>query len=119
MIHDQNHLGQPIGFALPNWVPPPYPPYESLAGRYCQVEPLDPARHAADLYAANALDTDQRMWTYLAYGPFVTFEDYRAWAETVSRERDPLFYAIVDIQRGQAVGIASYLRIAPAQGAIE
>jgi RimJ/RimL family protein N-acetyltransferase len=115
----QNSLGQPIGFPLPDWTPPPPPPREPIAGRFCRVEPLDAARHAGDLFAANALDAENRMWTYLAYGPFATAAEYYEWAAARQQSADPLFHAIVDQASGQAVGVASYLRIEPAAGSIE
>src|SRR6478609_6552411 len=49
-----NDLGQPIGFPLPGWSPPPAPPREPMQGRYCRLEPLDPDRHAAALFEADA-----------------------------------------------------------------
>jgi len=60
-----NALGQPVGFAVEGWTPPPRPPRDPMIGRACRVEPLDPARHAAQLHAANLLDSDGRNWTYL------------------------------------------------------
>src|ERR1043165_9232034 len=95
MAHDMNLLGQPVGLAVPDWKAPPLPAREPLDGRYCRLEPLDVASHADSLYAANALDTDGKLWTYLPTGPFETLESYRAWVETASRSDDPLFYAIV------------------------
>ena len=38
-----NHLGQQIGFPLPEWTARPRPPRTVMAGRYCAVEPVDPA----------------------------------------------------------------------------
>lgn len=114
-----NALGQPIGFAVEGWTPPPRPPREPLLGRYCRVEPVDIARHAADLYASNRAATDPRDWTYLAYGPFESLEDYRAWMQRVCLGDDPLFHAIIDSATDEAVGVASYLRIEPASGSIE
>lgn len=114
-----NELGQPIGFPIPNWVPPPVPTREPMDGRFCRLVPLDPAAHAADLHAEYAADPDGRTWTYLPYGPFPTAADYRAWVESVSAGRDPLFFAILDQSSGKPVGVASYLRIAPAAGSIE
>jgi RimJ/RimL family protein N-acetyltransferase len=114
-----NALGQPIGFAVEGWTPPPRPPREPMQGRYCRVEPVDIARHAADLYASNRAATDPRDWTYLAYGPFESLEDYRAWMQRVCLSDDPLFHAIIDNATGKAVGVASYLRIEPASGSIE
>lgn len=118
-MNERNHLGQPIGFAIPNWTPPPVPPPTSLVGRFCRVEPLAVDRHAADLYAANRVDHAGRMWTYLAYGPFPSLDDYVAWMTRVCQGNDPRFYAIVETATGKAVGVASYLRIDPANGSIE
>ena len=113
-----NPLNQPIGFPLPGWTPRPVPPREPLVGSYCRLEPLAD-RHAADLFAANSDDREQRMWTYLPYGPFDSFEQYQAWIATASQSSDPLFFAIIDPKTEQAMGVASYLRIDPAVGSIE
>lgn len=110
---------QPIGFPLPDWTPRPCPPRTPMSGRFVRVEPLDAARHAADLFAANSADTSGRMWTYMGYGPFASLADYRTWAEASAQSEDPLFHAIVDLATGRAVGVASYLRIEPAVGVIE
>ncbi len=118
MTHRFNEFGQPIGQPVGGWVAPPFPPREMLRGRLAIVEPLDPARHAESLHAANVLN-DGSMWTYLPYGPFATLNDYRAWAEKAAAQRDPIFYAICDAATGEAIGIASYLRIEPTQGCIE
>ena len=114
-----NPLGQPIGFAVPDWSPRPRPPRTVMAGRTCRVEPLDPGRHAANLHAANQADHEGRIWTYMPYGPFETLEAYRAWAEGACAGDDPVFHAIVDAASGKAVGVASYLRIEPTVGVIE
>ena len=59
------------------------------------------------------------MWTYMAYGPFASFAEYRAWMEQACRGEDPLFHAIRDKRTGRAGGVASYLRIDPPFGVIE
>lgn len=115
----RNDLGQPIGFPLPGWSPPPAPPREPMQGRYCRLEPLDPDRHAEAMFAADAADADGRSWTYLAYGPFRTLSDYRGWMRATCLGNDPLFFAILDRDGGKASGVASYLRITPAAGSIE
>src|SRR5205085_4835743 len=71
-----NHLGQPIGFPVEGWAARESPPRTPMTGRFCRVEPLDPGRHAAELYAANSEDRDGRMWTYLPWGPYDRFDDY-------------------------------------------
>jgi RimJ/RimL family protein N-acetyltransferase len=119
MTARMNALGQPIGAAVQGWSPPPRPPREPMQGRYCRVELLDITRHAADLHAANCAASDPRDWTYLAYGPFESLEDYCAWIQRVCLSDDPLFHAIIDSTTDKAVGVASYLRIEPASGSIE
>jgi RimJ/RimL family protein N-acetyltransferase len=115
----KNELGQPIGAALPNWSPRPLPPRAPIEGRYSRVEPLEPARHAADLFAANSDDLEGCNWTYLPYGPFASFGLYREFLEAAARRNDPLVHAIVDGASGRAVGVASLMRIDPAAGVIE
>jgi len=114
-----NHLGQPIGFPMPDWQPCPPPPRTPMDGRVCRVEPIDPERHAADLHAANMQDTEGRNWTYLGVGPFDTPAEYRAWMEQDCLGDDPLFHAIVDKGTGKATGVATYLRIEPKVGVVE
>ena len=114
-----NELGQAIGQPVPNWTPRPLPPRTPMTGRFCTIEVLDPERHAVELYDANAEDKEGRIWTYLGYGPFAHFADYRAWAEGAAKTTDPLFHAITDLATGKACGVASYLRIEPAFGVIE
>lgn len=112
-----NELGQPIGFAVPDWQPPPFPPHVELKGRHCRIEPLLAARHARDLWEAQAEDTTGATWTYLFNGPFADFPAFETWMRGLEPSRDPQFYAIV--VDGRAVGMASYLRIDPKHGVIE
>jgi RimJ/RimL family protein N-acetyltransferase len=119
MAEHVNHLGQPIGFPLPHWAARLQPPRTAMAGRYCIVEPVDPARHAADLYAAYRLDEDARNWTYLPYGPFSSFEDYRDWLVRDSAGDDPLRHVVIQRRSGRAAGVASLMRIDPTAGVIE
>src|SRR5947199_1181895 len=114
-----NDLGQPIGFPLPGWVPPPAPPREPMEDRLCRLEPLDPDSHAEGLFTALAADSEGRNWTYLSYGPFPTLASYCEWMNATCRGDDPLFFAICQASDGRPVGVASYLRIAPASGSIE
>ena len=119
MSERRNALGQPIGFAVPDWTARPRPPRTNLEGRYALVEPINPDRHAADLFLANGEDTDGPMWTYMPYGPFASLAEYRAWMEASCLGEDPMFHALCDRRSGRAAGVASYLRIEPAVGVIE
>ena len=119
MAHLLNELGQPIGLPLADWTPPPAPPRVALEGRLCRVLPLDVARDASTLYAAHAAAPDQRLWTYLPYGPFDDLAAYRNWLESACLGADPLFFTIARREDDRALGLASYLRIQPSIGVIE
>jgi RimJ/RimL family protein N-acetyltransferase len=114
-----NNHGQPIGRQLPTWTARPTPPISSITGRFCRIEKLLPHKHAADLFAANQLDKDGRNWTYLGIGPFETIETYHAWLSSVASGQDPFFHAIIDQATNKAIGVASLMRIDPANGVIE
>lgn len=119
MTDNLNALGQPIGFPMPGWTARPRPPRAAMIGRTCRVEPLDPARHAADLFAANGDDVEGRNWTYLAVDAFADLPSYRDWLDKMAAGDDPLFHAIVDSGSGKPVGVATFMRIDPAMGVIE
>jgi RimJ/RimL family protein N-acetyltransferase len=114
-----NGLGQPIGFPLPDWAPPPVPPRKPMQGRYCRLEPLDLDRHAEALFEADSANVAGQSWTYLAYGPFSDFPSYRAWMSANCLSADPLFFAVIDLADDRPAGLVSYLRITPSAGSIE
>lgn len=115
--NDSNPLGQPIGFPVPNWQARPIPQGTPLTGQYCSLVHLD-MQHAADLFTAYVADQENRIWTYLPYGPFADLASFSTWLSKQAVSTDPLFYSVLD-KTGKAVGIASYLRIDPANGVIE
>lgn len=118
MANRTNELGQPIGAALPGWVPARFPGADELVGTYCDVVPVTNG-HAPGLHAAFGADTAHRMWTYMSFGPFQTVAALEEWIEATAQRDDQVCYAIADKASGQATGVASYLRIQPAHGVIE
>ncbi|MFE0104847.1 GNAT family N-acetyltransferase [Streptomyces sp. NPDC059009] len=114
-----NAYAQPVGEPLPGWTPRPAPDRVDLEGAYCRLEPLDAARHADELHAAYATESDGRNWTYLPAGPFESADDYRRWAEGAARSTDPLHYTVIDRATGRAVGTMALMRHDPANGVVE
>ena len=103
--------------------PPPYPARarprrEPVRGPRVDLEPLDPARHGADLWAA-AQAGDPGLWDYLPYGPFADEPAFRTHLDNQQASEDPLFFALVERAAGTAAGVASYMRIEPQHGCIE
>lgn len=117
MTGDINDSGQPIGWPLDVVLPRPLPATSAMLGRFCSVVPIDPQQHAQGLFDAFAADRTGRDWTYLPYGPFARLAEFRAWIDKACCGADPLFHTI--IAGGQALGLASLLRIDAANGVIE
>jgi RimJ/RimL family protein N-acetyltransferase len=114
-----SELGDPIGEPIPEgWSAPMCPIRAVMTGRLVRLEPLVVA-HAEALHDANMHGPEGRNWTYLPYGPFDHVDAYRDWVGSVTRDGDPMFYAIIRQEDDRAVGVASYLRIAPTAGSIE
>ena len=119
MAQRENEFGQPIGEELPGWAGADRSPRTAMDGRICRLEPLDTGRHLPNLFEAYAEDPEGKLWTYIPYGPFQSINEFRDWMELASALDDPLFFAIVDLATGMAVGTAAYLRIKPSVGVIE
>ena len=84
------------------------------------VRPVDPDRDAAPLYAqSHPDDGDRSIWTYLPTGPYDSVEQYQEALGWAAASDDPLFFTIAPLPDEEPRGIASYLRIAPADGTIE
>ncbi|MGR3290901.1 MAG: GNAT family N-acetyltransferase [Paracoccaceae bacterium] len=106
-----------IGIVVKNWVEPERPGKIELEGRYVRLVPLALQDHAEPIFRANS--ADDRIWDYLAYGPFGNFESYQTWVASVEDRHDPVYLAIFDKELGDWAGVASYLRIDAAMGSIE
>jgi RimJ/RimL family protein N-acetyltransferase len=100
-----------------NWKPARRPERAPLEGETVRLEPVDPGRHAGDLFAAS--EGAPALWDYLAYGPFENQHVFTEWLKERASSRDPLFYAVVDRDSGTARGMASLMRIKPEHGVIE
>jgi RimJ/RimL family protein N-acetyltransferase len=96
-----------------DWAPVQAPAPRELAGRYVTLRPVQ-ATDAEALYEASR---DPAIWTYLPYGPYASIDEFRARVAEMMTAGDTLYLVIcVD---GVPQGIASYLRIKPANGSIE
>jgi RimJ/RimL family protein N-acetyltransferase len=103
---------------LNRWQACPRPSRIVLEGRYCRLEPLDPAKHGDDLYAASMAPGAEERFRYLFDVP----QDraaYAEWLERSARSEEPLFFAVVDSTSGRAEGRQTLMRITPEHGVIE
>ena len=89
----------------------------ALEGELVRLEPVDVARHAGQLFAAQS--SAPELWAYLPYGPFESETAFRVWLAERAASSDPLFYAIIERMSGRALGMASFLRVEQGHGVIE
>ncbi|SPF81175.1 GNAT family N-acetyltransferase [Pseudoprimorskyibacter insulae] len=108
---------RPLGPLVPNWTPPPRPEPMVLKGRYCHLEPLRADAHAAMLF--NAFNGHDWLWDYMPQGPFHSAAQYHRWVKETEAQSNDLFFAIREHAGKPALGVASLMRIFPADGTIE
>jgi RimJ/RimL family protein N-acetyltransferase len=100
-----------------DWKPARRPERAPLAGETVRLEPVDPERHAVDLFTSSK--DAPALWNFLAYGPFPNQQVFTEWLKERAASNDPLFYTVVDRDSGAARGMASLMRIKPEHGVIE
>jgi RimJ/RimL family protein N-acetyltransferase len=88
-----------------------------IDGSTVRLEPVDPGRHAEQLFGA-AAGADS-IWDYLAYGPFESQAVFTRWLSERAASKDPVFYAVVDRAAAAAGGMTSFMRIEPEHRVIE
>lgn len=104
---------------LHDWAGARPPERTMLQGRYARLEPLDPARHGADLLAiAEAPDAPDR-FRYLFDRVPADAQASLAWVERAATTDDPLFFAVIDLASGRCGGRQALMRIDRAHGVIE
>jgi RimJ/RimL family protein N-acetyltransferase len=91
-----------------------------LSGRYVDLEKVAADAHGAALFESFvAADREGRVWTYLGYGPFASYVDFRSWLTTREQSVDPLFYSFIPRRTGKASGMGSFMRMDPTNRVIE
>ena len=101
-----------------DYTPAPYPKALSLSGRHVDLQPLT-RDHAESLQGFFDESEDDAIWDYLPYGPFPSAQNYGDWIDDNTAAGDPHFFVVIDKTSGDAIGVASYLRINPKEGSIE
>ena len=115
-------LRRPLSTAPVEPLPPGrWPARAPLESPRVRLEPVDPEVHAEALYAdAHGTEAHERLWDYMAYGPFPTLDVFRAYLRECASQADPIFYALADREAGDRLfGVASYMRVQPKDGSIE
>lgn len=128
MEHVNEH-GQPIGEPAFGWIPPPVPdPALRLTGDEVRLVPLA-RQHVPGLFEATCGPGSALAWTYMSAGPFDDEAGLTAYLEPMWAAPDWLPLAILSTDEnsqneeqeaeGRVLGMAAFLRIAPAVGSLE
>ncbi|WP_082767215.1 GNAT family N-acetyltransferase [Bosea sp. PAMC 26642] len=102
---------------LLDWKAPPFPPAKVLEGRYCRLEPVDPARHLDDIWAVN--QGHDEIWEWMPAEPPQSKEAYRDLLEIMAAKAGIVPFAILDKADGKAKGHLWLMEIRPEQGVFE
>ena len=104
---------------LSGWQGVALPERINFEGRYARLEPLDAAKHGAELFAsAQAPGADDR-FRYLFEETPANFADFAPWLDRASASADPMFFAVIDRATGRAEGRQALMRIDRVHGVIE
>lgn len=114
-----NQFHQPVGMTLSDWKGAPFPQAQQITGRYCKLERINAERHAKELYEAYSEASDCRDWTYLAVGPFETFDTFLDYVKKMEEQTDPMHFAVIDLTSMKPVGTFALMRIDTSNGVIE
>jgi RimJ/RimL family protein N-acetyltransferase len=104
---------------LHHWTARKRPERSTLQGRHVRLEPLSAVVHGDALYAAATDKAADQRFRWLFETRPATRAAFDLWLEQSEASADPLFFAVVDQQNGEAVGRQTLMRIDPGHGVIE
>ena len=104
---------------LANWSGVPRPERITLEGHYVRIEPLDPARHGAELFASAQAPGAEDRFRYLFEDAPADYAAFTPWLEKAAASTDPLFFTVIDKRTGRAEGRQALMRIDSTHGVIE
>jgi len=108
--------GHAISVAPPVLIPARAP----IIGRHLRLDPLDPAQHAAQLYAASHGSAEAlRIFDFLPYGPFPDEAGFAAWLRGQSATFERVWHVFRPNATGTADGMATFMDMHPLDGVIE
>ena len=109
----------PLGAQL-DWTPVELPARAPLRGSHVMLRPVDASTDAEPLHAASHPPSgDRSIWTYLPDGPYQRPADLSRMLAWAGGSPDAIYFTVVRLPDEWPLGLASYLRITPAQGVIE
>jgi RimJ/RimL family protein N-acetyltransferase len=110
----------PLGERVENAAPAQPPGRKLYEGRFVNLSPVDPANDVAELYRnSHGSEEKNRLWTYMAYGPFADAADMQRWLRGCEASTDPLFLTVTAKDSNRRVGVVSFLNMVPRMRCLE
>ncbi|CAI0892149.1 Acetyltransferase (GNAT) family [Serratia quinivorans] len=114
-----NQFGQPVGEPLADWQAVKRPGGETLDGRFCRLERLEPQRDHAALFSAFQQAPDGRDWTYLSIERPESLAAMLQHLNTLQANPTLVNLTVFDRASQSPVGTVAYMRIDEANGVAE
>ncbi len=110
----------PIGAIVENTKPAPIPAPMTYAGKFATLHPVDPQNDVDELFLnSHGSDEKERLWTYMAYGPFAKKEEMLDWLKGCEASTNMSFFTVISKALNQRVGMISILNITPQMKTLE
>ncbi len=114
----RNGLGQPIGDPVPDWSGARAPSRHPLPGDRVRLEPVADA-HAPALYASLCGPDRAALWTYRQLPMPADLAGMTELVAAAAADPATVTFAIVPTEEGEPRGLATLMRVDPAQGSLE
>lgn len=104
---------------LTGWVPCERPALSSLKGHFAELQQYNQLKHAEPLWQALGGVETNRLIQYFPNGPFANASELSRWLQANNDSGDYYTMVINSAQTAEVTGMASYMRIDPANGSVE
>lgn len=102
----------PRGAHVENIKPAPIPTKNTYAGEFVKLHPVDPENDVDELFLnSHGSEVKERIWTYMAYGPFSKKDDMLDWLKGCEASTNMNFYTVISNELNQRVGMMSILNV--------
>jgi RimJ/RimL family protein N-acetyltransferase len=111
-LNNINSNGLPIGKVVEDIGPLQTPAKREYSGEFVTLQPVEPERDVDELFLnSHGSDVKERIWTYMAYGPFSTKDDMLDWLMGCKASTNMSFFTVISKELNQRVGMMSILNV--------
>jgi RimJ/RimL family protein N-acetyltransferase len=111
-LNNINSNGLPIGKVVEDIGPLQTPAKREYSGDFVTLQPVEPERDVDELFLnSHGSDVKERIWTYMAYGPFSTKDDMLDWLMGCKASTNMSFFTVMSKEISQRVGMMSILNV--------